>query len=480
MSQIIFVTALAVSNVFCYHDPDLNYHLSQVQKVSNCDNGYSYPAPAVQLSTGVKLAPANIVSQQYAAPVAYTPGYSGSYQAPKITYAQPAAAYQVQPTVTYQAQPGLSYLPAPVSPAATYLPSVASNYASFKEQHGYATSDGLSTVSERPITPLATYAQAPIIAKVTGSPLIARFSLAPSRTTYTAQNFGTQQSAVSTGSLAKASLNSYSNVHAGGPVVSQVYAAPRDIYTASPDLRVQAQQTGYVTPGVQYSQTVAQAAQSSASQSGQTAYFTPGPGIQYAPAQYSTGVQYAAAVSAPAVSQYAAAVSAAPQYTTQVQYSAPAIQYAAPAQRYVAQTQYAAPAQYSVSQYNAPTVTQYNSQAVTQYSAPAAQYAAPVTPVQQYRAPAVAQYSPAVASIQQYTAPAVSSVQYPAVSHVSSVSHVSAPVAVPLTKQYLTVDLSTGQYSLVEPDGSVRTVDYVADWETGFHAAVRNSKDNQH
>lgn len=429
-----------MSNVFCYHDPDLNYHLSQVQKVSNCDNGYSYPAPAVQLSTGVKLAPANIVSQQYTAPVSYaSTGISGSYQTPKITYAQQASTYQVQPAVTYQAQPPFSYLPAPVTPAARYLPSVASNYASFaKEAHGYATSEGLSTVSERPITPLTTYAQAPIIAKVTGSPLIARFSLAPSRTTYSAQNFGSQQSAVSTGSLAKASLNSYSNVHAGGPVVSQVYAAPRDIYTTSPDLRVQVQQPSYVTPGVQYSQTAAQAAQysSSASQLGQTAYFTPGPSVQYAPAQYATGVQYASAVPAPAANQYALAAVSAPQYATQVQYSAPAVQYAVPAQKYVASTQYAAPAQYSVSQYNAPTVTQYNNQAVTQYSAPAvAQYAAPgVTSTQQYRAPAVAQYaSPAVASVHQYTAPAVSSVQYPA--HVSSVSHVSAPVAVaPLTK----------------------------------------------
>lgn len=43
-----------------------------------------------------------------------------------------------------------------------------------------------------------------------------------------------------------------------------------------------------------------------------------------------------------------------------------------------------------------------------------------------------------------------------------------------------TYKLFTGQYSLVEPDGSVRTVNYVADWETGFHADVRNSKDNQH
>jgi len=33
-------------------------------------------------------------------------------------------------------------------------------------------------------------------------------------------------------------------------------------------------------------------------------------------------------------------------------------------------------------------------------------------------------------------------------------------------------DVVKGQYSLVEPDGSVRIVDYVADWETGFHATV--------
>lgn len=36
-----------------------------------------------------------------------------------------------------------------------------------------------------------------------------------------------------------------------------------------------------------------------------------------------------------------------------------------------------------------------------------------------------------------------------------------------------------GQYSLVEPDGNVRTVNYYADWETGFHADVSNSKDHQ-
>lgn len=33
-------------------------------------------------------------------------------------------------------------------------------------------------------------------------------------------------------------------------------------------------------------------------------------------------------------------------------------------------------------------------------------------------------------------------------------------------------DVVNGEYSLVEPDGSVRTVKYQADWETGFHATV--------
>jgi len=37
-------------------------------------------------------------------------------------------------------------------------------------------------------------------------------------------------------------------------------------------------------------------------------------------------------------------------------------------------------------------------------------------------------------------------------------------------------DVVKGQYSLVEPDGSVRIVDYYADWDTGFHATV--SKNN--
>lgn len=38
-------------------------------------------------------------------------------------------------------------------------------------------------------------------------------------------------------------------------------------------------------------------------------------------------------------------------------------------------------------------------------------------------------------------------------------------------------DVVQGEYSLVEPDGNVRTVHYYADWETGFHATVTNSRD---
>ena len=41
-------------------------------------------------------------------------------------------------------------------------------------------------------------------------------------------------------------------------------------------------------------------------------------------------------------------------------------------------------------------------------------------------------------------------------------------------------DVVKGQYSLVEPDGSVRIVDYVADWETGFHATVTKKGHSVH
>ncbi|XP_059052434.1 uncharacterized protein LOC131847014 [Achroia grisella] len=417
-----FLLATTITYGLAYHDPDLNYHLGQVQKLQNCDNGYSYPTPAIQLTTsGVKVAaPPAIVPQQVISAPVYQ--YSQAV-APQISYApQPAPVYQ--PTI-------LSQNDAPVY--------------STKEVHGYATSAGLSSAasSGRRVTPLATYAQAPIIAKVTAAPLFARFSITPPKTTYLTQNSISQQAY--TGSLAKASLNSYS-VQGGGPVVSQVYAAPSAGYATSPALRVQQNQV--ITP-----------------------------------ATYN--------VAAPAVTRYTQAVQA-PQ-VTQV---APVTQYATSSVTQVGgtSTQYFRPAQYST-----PVITQYTNPAVTQYAVPTvAQYTQPAQQVQR------------IAPISHISAPVLPSVSVP-VTGVQS-GHISAtPVAVKnvhteflenydahprYAYEYSVNDPHTGdikqqreerdgevvkgQYSLVEPDGSVRTVDYVADWETGFHADVRNSKDNQH
>lgn len=41
-------------------------------------------------------------------------------------------------------------------------------------------------------------------------------------------------------------------------------------------------------------------------------------------------------------------------------------------------------------------------------------------------------------------------------------------------------DVVKGQYSLVEPDGSVRTVDYTADDHNGFNAIVSKSGPSLH
>ncbi|XP_026739694.1 signaling mucin HKR1-like isoform X2 [Trichoplusia ni] len=523
-SIIIIATALQIA--IAYHDPDLNYHLSQVQKVSNCDKGYSYAAPAVQLTTtGVKApAPANTylpVSQpivvapaiQYSGSSGYSSGGSAGYSASASSgysssgssgysagggggYSTGITYQSVAPQITYATQPASSYQSSS---------SLASNYAtaqeySTKEVHGYATSAGLSSAAtnSKTVTPLATYAQAPIISKVTAAPLIAKFSLAPAKTSYITQNLVAQQ-AYSTGSLAKASLNSYSNVHSGGPVVSQVYAAPSSGYATSPALRVQqaqvAQYSAVAAPAVAQYSHVSVAAPAAVS------YAAP------SVSQYANSVSHGTASSSnyftPVVSQHSGSVNSG-------QYSGAVV------------TQHAAPV---VQQYSAPVVAQYSAPTVVQHSAPApsvAHYSAPA--VTHYSAPAVGQYSAPAAA--HYSAPAVASVSHyasaPVVSHVTSSAY-SAPAAAPaVTKvaagplvknvhteflenydahpryafEYSVNDPHTGdikqqkeerdgevvkgQYSLVEPDGSVRTVNYVADWETGFHADVRNSKDNQH
>ncbi|KAJ2939686.1 hypothetical protein O0L34_g14405 [Tuta absoluta] len=488
MKGIIIVTFTFAVNILAYHDPDLNYHLSQVQKLDGCDqHGYSYPAPAVQLSYA-KAAP----SVQLSAPGYSHAGYSSngyasnggyashsgfasqvghvpqgySYQAPapqSNQYLPPANAYQS--VVSHS-----SYAPAPA-----YSNQVQNQH---QEVHGYATSAGLSAAGStgRTVTPQATYAQAPILAKITGAPLIAKFAQSPAKTTYVTQNLAAQQSAyAATGSLAKASLNSYSTVQAGGPVVTQVFAAAPAKYAASPALRVQQIHQQLITP-----------ARYTAVSGPSTHYSQPGPisGLtpvaQVAP-QYRGQAQYVSSLShvshnagyAAPVAPYAPAVSGHYIHYPQVtqHFSAPAIQYSAPASK----------AAQVVSHYAAAPVAQYSSVS------------------------SGAHYSPAVGHA---LAPAVAHVSAPAVTHVAAHQHaghaknvhtefldnydahpryayeyaVNDPHTGDIKQQKEERDgeVVKGQYSLVEPDGSVRTVNYHADWETGFHADVRNSKDAHH
>ncbi|XP_026328489.1 paternally-expressed gene 3 protein-like [Hyposmocoma kahamanoa] len=473
MKSVTLITVTLIIHTLAYHDPDLNYHISQVQKLDCGDGGYSYPAPALQLTTtGIKYA------QNVAQPL-----LAHSYQYSKDAgYAAKVAYQSVAPKATYAAQPAATYQA--IISHGNY--ATASSYATQEQQkefHGYATTAGLSSVgSTRTVIPQATYAQAPIIAKITAAPLVAKFATSPAKTTYVTQV--AQQAAVSTGSLAKASLNSY-NVQSGGPVVTQLFAAaPAARYATSPALRAQpiqqivpARYTAVSAPITQYAQV-------------QT------PVTQVVP-------QYRAQV----VTQHAA-TSGTQVPSPSVQYLAPvASQYSAPITRYTTQLtaqQYVAPA---VAQYTAPALPQYTSPLVTKYAAPAAftQYSA----VAQHAAPVVAQYAKSgVSSVQYSSAPMVQQVSAPTL--VAAPARVTvAPVKVknvhtefienydanpkyayeyavndPHTgdikhqKEERNGEVVKGQYSLVEPDGSVRTVHYVADWETGFHADVRNTRDN--
>lgn len=362
-----------IIHTLAYHDPDLNYHISQVQNLDCGDAGYSYPAPALQLTTtGVKYAQ-NVVAQPLLAP----------------SYQYTNAAYQaVAPKVSYAAQPAATYQS--LISHGNY--ATASSYATQEQQkevHGYATTAGLSSVgSARTVIPQATYAQAPIIAKITAAPLVAKFATSPAKTTYVTQV--AQQAAVSTGSLAKASLNSY-NVQSGGPVVAQLFAAaPAARYATSPAFRAQpvqqivpARYTAVSAPIRQYAQVQA-------------------PISQVVP-------QYRASV----VTQYAA-TSGAQVTSPSVQYVTPvAAQYSAPIARYTTQhaQQYIAPA---VAQYTAPAVAQYTSPLVTKYAAPATftQY----TAIAQHAAPVVAQYAKSgISSVRYASAPIVQQVSAPTV-----------------------------------------------------------------
>ncbi|CAG4938080.1 unnamed protein product [Colias eurytheme] len=452
MTPVILLAFAFLSNAYAYHDPDLNYHLSQVQTIQGCgDGGYSYPTPAVQLTTAGVQATA---APQFFQPIQQSAGNAYNTQGgyAKTTFFEPAPQQ-----VSYQSHPSYQ------GPQNFGVESYSSAQS---EQHGYATSEGLSSAAQtRTVIPSATYAQAPIIAKITAAPLHAKFSLAPAKTTYNSQNFVSQGNVIATGSLAKASLNSYS-AQSIGPVVSQVYAAPSAGYQTSPALRVQqANPAIFASASNQYNQGY--------TNTGYTSTYN----------QYNQGSLNAAKV--------------------QTLYSAPPV-YRAPQA-----------AQYSVNhgQINQHAAVQYSAQPVVQYSQPAlVQYKAPV--ITQHVAPAI-QYAPisqSASNIGHYTPAAVQQV-VPAVQQVSHLSVASGSSAhhsknvhteflenydahpryafeygvndphtgdIKQQKEERDGDVVKGQYSLVEPDGSVRTVNYVADWETGFHADVHNSKDRKH
>lgn len=272
---------------------------------------------------------------------------SSSAQKNSAGYAQSVFYNSAAPQVTYQAQPAISYQAPVVIQAAAALDA---EYTAQKEEHGYATSAGLSS-SARTVIPQATYAQAPIIAKITAAPLQAKFSLAPAKTSYFSQNLLSQQ-AYSSGSAAKASLHSFTQ--SAGPVVSQVYAAPSSGYSTSPALKIQSAQ--YAAP---YSAV-----------------------NQYSQAPFTTVAQV---YKVPTVSQYATSSAS--------HISAPVAQYGAPGPQYSAQAiQYAAPSIIQhrtpvVAQYSAPIVTQYSSPLISQQSSHVSQYSAPVVRQQTYVAP---------------------------------------------------------------------------------------------
>lgn len=325
--QILVIAIAFLSNALAYHDPDLNYHLSQLNKVQNCDHaGYSYPPPKVQLSLGnVKATAAPNLLQSLSLSASNEQKSSNGYsQSVFFKSEAPQIAYQ-----TYQA-------PVVIQDVA----ALNAEYSSQKEEHGYATSTGLSATT-RTVIPQATYAQAPIISKITAAPLQAKFSIAPAKTFFS-QNSLSQQSAFSSGSAAKASLHSYTQ--SVGPVVSQVYAAPSTGYSTSPALKVQSAQ--YAAPTYSFVNQYSQAS------SGNVAPSYKAPSVS----QYvSSSVSH---ISAPAV-----------QYRTPVlsQHSAPISYYSAPSVQYSAPTvvQHNAPV---VAHYSAPAIAQYSGSAVSQHS----------------------------------------------------------------------------------------------------------------
>ncbi|XP_047108464.1 cuticle protein 18.6-like [Schistocerca piceifrons] len=101
------------------------------------------------------------------------------------------------------------------------------------------------------------------------------------------------------------------------------------------------------------------------------------------------------------------------------------------------------------------------------YAAPIARYAAPVA--RAYAAPVARAYAPAVAA-----APAAVAAEYDPHPEYSFAYNVQDALTGDSKTQHesRSGDVVQGSYSLAEPDGSIRTVDYTADPVNGFNAVV--------
>ncbi|CAH1168618.1 unnamed protein product, partial [Phyllotreta striolata] len=158
-------------------------------------------------------------------------------------------------------------------------------------------------------------------------------------------------------------------------------------------------------------------------------------GLLSAPSAYSTIQTHAPAIAAPAYgAHYAAPAYAAPAYAAPA-YAAPAISYASPA---IATHAIAAPA-------------------------------LPALPALPAYAPSIIKAAPVVKA-----APAVDYVAYPKYQFNYGVadSHTGDQKT---QSEVRDGDVVKGQYSVVEPDGTVRTVTYTADDHNGFNAVVTRS-----
>lgn len=140
--------------------------LAAVNAVPDCDHGYSYPQPQVQL----KVAPA--VEQ-----VSYTPGYSSSYStggAVKYASVGPAySSYSAAPAVqTYSSgpayssvdyTPGVTYAKSSGVVLASQSPSAHYAQVSAPISYGYAHNAGIQKTL---VAPAVSYAQAaPVVTK---------------------------------------------------------------------------------------------------------------------------------------------------------------------------------------------------------------------------------------------------------------------------------------------------------------------------